>query len=146
MNKIIHTCSIVFTAWMIVALVGCFKNNVSIRNDSQTYACSYRISSDGIVFLKLYDLKANKALPELDTGASCYHRFGFRWLSHTHILLKSSDIGYRIITVGDECKSHIALVNDNGDSVDMQAVDEEYKPVFTIKVGKPFLDWEGFMQ
>lgn len=115
-----------------------------VPNNDKTYSYSHRFSGNGVVILTLKDLRSGALLAELNTGASCYHRFGFRWLTSNRVLMKSSDIGYKTITVGDECKSYPTLVKYDGDCAELQAVDEDYKPLFSTKVDKSFLNWEGF--
>ena len=84
---------------------------VEVVNESNTYSFYSRISTDGLVAVGIRDMRTKNRVAEVVTDASYYQKFSLRWISSTMILLKSSDVGYRVITVGAECRMNSAIVN-----------------------------------
>ena len=125
--------------WLFIVGFGCNTSSdmVEVLNGSNTYSFYSRMSTDGLVAVGIRDMRTRNLIAEFVTDASYYQKFSLRWISSTMILLKSSDVGYRVITVGAECRMYFAIVNDECDGIlEILLTTEEGEAISRVKVRK----------
>ena len=101
---------IAMSACLAAAFLGCWADKQEGVNDAKTLRFCSKSSSEGLLLVDILDVQSGRRIAEVETKASVYHRFVLNWIAPDKILLISSDIGDKVIIVGDTCECHYASV------------------------------------
>jgi hypothetical protein len=118
-----------FSLVMVGMLLACNTGEKTIENSASTFAYAIRRDSRGMVNIAVYDILKQMEIAVVPTGASVYHRYKAEWVTDSHILLNSSDIGRRIIDISDGCRIYFARIKKDGGSEKVVLYDEEWNQV-----------------
>lgn len=121
LNKKVILCALLFL------LDGCGERWV--LNSSGGKAFRFMDSHEGTIVLQVKSMQSGDVIGFADTRASKYHRYSAKWITDNCILFKSSDIGYRAITVNGKCLLYFATVENKDKALRVMLFDEQWESV-----------------